>query len=300
MTGLFLVAGTTLESSRRLVPVPQLRASMILVMGTGDPTAPYAGGRLTRRGLSGQILKRRAVKHGELPGEDIVAGAEEVVADWAVANGITVSGITATGSIARPLIEELPMAPGDLPVTRKTWTRPGCHPATLYRIDGGGHGWPGGPQFMPARVIGPIAKHLDATGLLLDMAERETAIAFGHPALDRGERSPEGGRISPRGEPAAAPARDLARGLLPRDPVQQDELLDGEGDHQVEEDRGVADVAAVLAGDVAGHQVVVAQVGGQRQDPEHGGQPCPLAQQLAVLAATPAPSAPGPRRTPPR
>jgi len=170
-----------------MAPVPQLRASMVLVMGTGDPTSPYAGGRLTRRGLSGRILKRRAVKHGELPGEDIVAGAEAVVADWARVNGITGTGITGTGSSARPSIEELPMAPGDLPVTRKTWARPGCHPATLYRIDGGGHGWPGGPQSRPARVIGPIAKHLDATGLLLDMTERETAIGLGHPVLDRGE-----------------------------------------------------------------------------------------------------------------
>jgi polyhydroxybutyrate depolymerase len=192
VTGLFLVAGTALEASRRMVPVPQLRASMVLVMGTGDPTSPYRGGQLTRRGLSGRILKRRAARHGELPGEDIVAGAEAVVADWATSNGIissgtTSSGITSTGSFARPAIEELPMAPGDLPVTRKTWARPGCHPATLYRIDGGGHGWPGGPQFMPARVIGPIAKHLDATGLLLDMAERETSISMGYSALERGE-----------------------------------------------------------------------------------------------------------------
>jgi polyhydroxybutyrate depolymerase len=190
VTGVFLVAGTALEISRRLSPVPQLRASMILIMGTGDPTSPYAGGRLTRRGLSGQILKRRAVRHGEQPGEDAVAGAEAVVADWAAGNGITVTGITATGSIARPVIEELPAAPGDLLVTRKTWTRPGCHPAVLYRIDGGGHGWPGGPQLMPARVIGPVIKHLDATGLLLDMAERETAIALGHPATEPARQSP--------------------------------------------------------------------------------------------------------------
>jgi polyhydroxybutyrate depolymerase len=193
VTGLFLVAGTALESSRRMAPVPQLRASMVLVMGTGDPTAPYDGGPLTRRGISGLILKRRAVRHGELPGEDIVAGAEAVVADWATANGIARNGITGgsrltvTGSLARPLIEELPAAPGDLSVTRKTWTRPGCHPAILYRVDGGGHGWPGGPQFMPDRVIGPLTKHLDATGLLLAMAERGTAIAVGHPVIDWGE-----------------------------------------------------------------------------------------------------------------
>src|SRR3984957_3516780 len=185
VTGLFLVAGTALEHSRRLVPVPQLRASMILVMGTGDKTAPYHGGRLTRRGISGMILRRRAVKHGELPGEDTVAGAEHLAADWAAANGIAVGGITTTGSITRPAIEELPMVPGDLPVTRKLWTRPGCHPVTLYRIDGGGHGWPGGPQFRPARVVGPTALHLDATGLLLDMTKRHRAISFGLPATDR-------------------------------------------------------------------------------------------------------------------
>jgi polyhydroxybutyrate depolymerase len=172
VAGLFLVAGTGLELSRRLAPVPQLRASMTLIMGTGDGTTPYEGGRLTRRGLTGLLQKRRAAKHGELPDEDIVLGAETLMVDWAAANGIT------TG----PAIEELDTPPGDLPVTRKTWTKPGAHPVTLYRIDGGGHGWPGGPQFLPARVIGPITKHLDATGLLLDMAERESAT--GRPALN--------------------------------------------------------------------------------------------------------------------
>jgi polyhydroxybutyrate depolymerase len=39
----------------------------------------------------------------------------------------------------------------------------------LYRIEGGGHGWPGGPQYLQARIIGPIPRHLDATGILLDM-----------------------------------------------------------------------------------------------------------------------------------
>jgi polyhydroxybutyrate depolymerase len=206
VTGLFLVAGTALESSRRQMPVPQLRASVILVMGTGDKTAPYAGGPLTRHGMSGLILKRRALRHGELPGEDIVAGAEEVVTDWAAGNGATGNGYASPGNgyasngyagagngyagagrVAGPVIEELPMAPGCLPVTRKTWTGPGCRPATLYRIDGGGHAWPGGPQSRPARVTGPVARQLDATGLLLDMAERETAIALGHVALDRGQ-----------------------------------------------------------------------------------------------------------------
>jgi polyhydroxybutyrate depolymerase len=144
---------------------------MTLIMGTGDGTTPYEGGRLIRRGFAGRRQKRRAARHGELPDEDIVLGAEALMIDWVAANGI------ATG----PAIEELDTPPGNLPVTRKGWTKPGAHPVTLYRIDGGGHGWPGGPQFRPAHTTGPSTKNLDATALVLDMAEREGAI--GRPAL---------------------------------------------------------------------------------------------------------------------
>ena len=177
VTGLFLVAGTALECSRRLSPTPQLRVGMTLVIGTADRTAPYEGGPLTRRGLSGRLLKRRAVKHGELPGEDIVVGADALMINWAGANGIT----------AAPAIQELEMPPGDLPVTRKSWSKPGAQPVTLYRVNGGGHGWPGGPQLLPSGVIGPVSRHLDATALLLDMAERKTASATGRPMLNLGD-----------------------------------------------------------------------------------------------------------------
>lgn len=39
--------------------------------------------------------------------------------------------------------------------------------ATIFT--GLGHGWPGGPQFLSARVIGPVPRQLDATGILLKM-----------------------------------------------------------------------------------------------------------------------------------
>jgi polyhydroxybutyrate depolymerase len=170
VTGLFLVAGTALEFSRRLAPQPLLRVTVVVMMGTGDPSEPYTGGRLNRPGLSGLIMRRRAAKHGELPGEDVVAGAEAVAGDWAAGNGIE----------SAPVIDKLPAPPDDLPVTRKTWATPGCRSVVLYQVDGGGHGWPGGPQFMPARVIGTIPRHLDATGILLDMAQRESGAGGRH------------------------------------------------------------------------------------------------------------------------
>lgn len=177
VAGLFLVAGTALEVSRHLAPVPRLHTTMTLIMGTGDRTTPYKGGRLIRNGITGLMRKRQAARHGELPGEDVVMGAEDLAAEWAKGNGIGTD----------PAIEELPAEPGstpDLPVTRKTWSAPGRRPVTLYRIDGGGHGWPGSCQFLPTRVTGPMARNLDATGLLLGMAERESAAAAGYRTLE--------------------------------------------------------------------------------------------------------------------
>jgi polyhydroxybutyrate depolymerase len=82
-----------------------------------------------------------------------VAPVETVARDWATGNGI--GGDPVSGRLAP--------APGDPPVTRLTWSAPGCPPVVLYRIEDGGHGWPGGPQFLPAGVTGPIPRHLDAT-----------------------------------------------------------------------------------------------------------------------------------------
>ncbi len=174
---LFLVAGTALERSRRIAPVPLLRATTVCIAGTGDPSVPYGGGPLTRTGLHGWLLRRRAARrHGERAAEHVVAGAHTTAGDWAVGNGIA----------AGPGIEELPLQPGDPPVTRLSWTRTNCRPVTLYRIEGGGHGWPGGPQLRSARAAGLIARQLDATGILLDYAELEGAPFSGRPSLPPG------------------------------------------------------------------------------------------------------------------
>jgi poly(3-hydroxybutyrate) depolymerase len=116
-------------------------------------------------GAVGWIMRRRAGRHGDLRSERRVTSVQTVARDWAAGNGIA----------GEPASEPLAQAAGDPPVTRLTWSAPGCPPVTLYRIDRGGHGWPGGPQYLPARVIGPIPRHLDATDVLLDMVYQVTA-----------------------------------------------------------------------------------------------------------------------------
>jgi polyhydroxybutyrate depolymerase len=158
VAGLFLVAGTLREFSRAGCPVPRQQAAVTIMAGTADPMAPYYGGPLASRGVAGRVLRRRARRHGDRPAERRMIAVETVARDWAVGNGIG----------GEPAAAELPGTAGDPPVTRLTWAAPGCPPVVLYRIEGGGHGWPGGPQFLPSRMIGSVPRHLDATAILLD------------------------------------------------------------------------------------------------------------------------------------
>jgi polyhydroxybutyrate depolymerase len=172
LAGLFLVVPTIREFSRDGQPVPRQRTAVTIMAGTGDRAVPYDGGPLSAGGVVGWIMRRRGARHGDLPSERRVPPMETVARDWAAGNGIG----------GEPAVSELPPAPGDPPVTRLAWSAPGsAHfrpPVVLYRIEGGGHGWPGGPQYAPARIIGRIPRQLDATGILLDMVVSGKLIAM--------------------------------------------------------------------------------------------------------------------------
>ena len=167
LAGLFLVVATIREFSRAAEPVPRQAIPVTIMAGTGDRRVPYEGGPLNARGMIGRTLRRRTARHGDLPSERVVAPVEAVARDWAAGNGIT----------GEPAVEHLPEIAGDPPVTRLTWAAPGCPPVVLYRIEGGGHGWPGGPQFLPSRLVGPIPRHLDATGILLEATTNRSGIS---------------------------------------------------------------------------------------------------------------------------
>ena len=153
IVGIAPVAGTGTESSRHAAPTPRQPARVVAFAGTDDPLVPYGGGPI---GPLGRIAQRRSAR-GSSPGRGLAAAAETVTADWAVANRCS----------PEPVVERLAGAPGDLPVTKLTWQAPGRPAVELYRVEGGGHTWPGGAPYLPERIVGPIAKHLDATGIIL-------------------------------------------------------------------------------------------------------------------------------------
>jgi polyhydroxybutyrate depolymerase len=161
LDGIVLVASGATVSSRSACPTPRRPVRVLAFHGTADPLVPYGGGPI---GPMRRLAERRAGRPGEPeePGRGVAAPIEEVCADWA-----------RPGS--SPVAEQLPPAGGDLAVDRLSWPDPLGTWTTLYRVRGGGHTWPGGAPYLPARIIGPVARTLDATGILLDFVHAHVA-----------------------------------------------------------------------------------------------------------------------------
>ena len=124
-------------------PVP-----LLAFHGTGDPIIPYAGGPVFG-GMQGGL--------GARSGSGLkVAPAEQAMAGWAQRNGCSTTPTTTEVSAH---------------VSRLTYEscRDGADTA-LYRIDGGGHTWPGAAP-IPGNPFGPTTDEISATTLLLDFFE---------------------------------------------------------------------------------------------------------------------------------
>ncbi|RAU91190.1 esterase [Mycobacterium colombiense] len=105
--------------------------------GTADPLVPFKGGAVRGRGgLSHSI------------------SADTMVDKWRSADGCE----------GDPAMEALPDVRDGTVVHRYEST--GCAANTevvFYKIDRGGHTWPGGKQYLPTAVIGPTTRALDGS-----------------------------------------------------------------------------------------------------------------------------------------
>lgn len=86
-------------------------------------------------------------------GEGVFVGVEASMAAWETLNGCSGSRLEA----------ELPDSADDGTRTVRV-TSTGCRAATeLLRVEGGGHTWPGGRQYLPVSSIGPVAEDFSAS-----------------------------------------------------------------------------------------------------------------------------------------
>lgn len=126
------------------VPVP-----MIIISGTADPLVPYNGGALISDGQNlGNVLS-----------------AQESVALWVENNAATTPPT---------VIEEPDLAPNDgTRAYREEYAAgPDGAEVTFYRIEGGGHTWPGGPLWQV--LLGPVCRDINASTVVWNFFTQHT------------------------------------------------------------------------------------------------------------------------------
>jgi polyhydroxybutyrate depolymerase len=135
-----------LEHSRAVRPV-----AVLLFNGTADPLVPYDGGTISVLGRSrGEVLS-----------------TPETVRWWAARDGCK----------GAPTVQRLPDRDPDDGTRVTVETNTPCAAGTevvLYRVEGGGHTWPDGRQYLPTFVVGRITHDLDGTQAIFDFFARHT------------------------------------------------------------------------------------------------------------------------------
>jgi polyhydroxybutyrate depolymerase len=169
LAGVALVAGTAREASRARTPAPLRPVALVAILGTADKSFPYEGGR-SRSKLRRQASLRVRLALADTSGHEVIA-AQTLLDDWARVNRVA----------GEPAASRLDPGHGDLSVTRLAWgaTPPSnatAPPVVLYRVEGGGHGWPGARQALTSKLFGRIPRQFDATGTLLEFARGALAL----------------------------------------------------------------------------------------------------------------------------
>lgn len=140
------VAGTLpVDTSRNCRPAHEI--AVLQIDGTADPIMPYGGGSVAdfgHRGEGGQVLSVAATANF-----------------WARQNGCTSPGAIAplppTAAFDRTCI-----------IARHFARCPAAAPVDVLTVVGGGHTWPGGPQYAPALVVGRTSRQVDASRSIVD------------------------------------------------------------------------------------------------------------------------------------
>jgi polyhydroxybutyrate depolymerase len=110
---------------------------LAVLNGTEDPLVPYQGGQIDLFGQDrGQVLS-----------------TDETVRLWRERNGC------AAHPAERRRIDKLR---DGTRIEKSVWSSD-CPeaPVTLYRIEGGGHTWPSGTQYLPALLVGRVSREID-------------------------------------------------------------------------------------------------------------------------------------------
>jgi polyhydroxybutyrate depolymerase len=164
-----LVAGIAAVSASMPVQLgarcrPAKPVPILVINGTADPMVPYVGGfAQTGNTIRGAIWS-----------------TDRTVAFWTQRNRCA----------ARPVIELLPQveASQDSHVIQMDYRGCAAAPVKLLRVEGGGHTWPGGPEYLPRSLLGTTNRDIDASAVIWSFFK--AAVPEGEPTGAAGRRGP--------------------------------------------------------------------------------------------------------------
>lgn len=146
--GGFMTSRLACELNKRIAAVAIVAASMdkdmgyqptqampvMYIQGTKDPLVPFTGGQM--KGAGGVIYSH-----------------EDILKKWAAIDKCD----------SKPVVTDLPVLVNDgTSVQKVEYSSAGGLKVIGFTIVDGGHTWPGGTQYLPKFMIGPLSKNLNA------------------------------------------------------------------------------------------------------------------------------------------
>jgi polyhydroxybutyrate depolymerase len=129
---------------------PVQPVSMLLINGTKDPLIPYEGG---------PVLSEKAERGA-------VIGTEKLIQRWISFNNCS----------GTPRFEKIPdlESEDDCSATITTYTNcVNSSEVAFIKVEGGGHTWPGGKQYLPKAIIGKVCRDFNAEDLIWSFFKRQ-------------------------------------------------------------------------------------------------------------------------------
>jgi polyhydroxybutyrate depolymerase len=120
---------------------------VLLIHGTSDPIVPFAGGHVDGRDGGGTVLSATATAASWRTLDGCAPATATSALPDRVSDGTTVT--VTTSEDCRPT---------------EDW-RQGAD-VTFYTVHGGGHTWPGGPQYLPKLLVGRASGQFDASEVI--------------------------------------------------------------------------------------------------------------------------------------
>jgi polyhydroxybutyrate depolymerase len=130
---------------------PEEPVSVLILNGTKDPIVPYLGGDIALLGA----------KRGR------IISTEEAAGKWAAHNRCE----------RVPTLEVVPNKNPNDGCFPKKLSYANCRVGTevvLYRMEGAGHTWPDGLQYLPERLVGKVCRDFSATQLIWEFFKAHT------------------------------------------------------------------------------------------------------------------------------